>query len=445
MWSVEVSECRGSITAYEKAVKLRSATIDQIHKESGASFEEVLLAVGASSGVEEVAGPGLEVFGGVAHIPIKGILLSKPDPILALFGIEFSDYESIAEAVQAAESDSDVEEIVFHVNSPGGLVEGMFAAADIIADASKPTRAIVENVAASAAYFLASQSGRIEASSRSDRFGSVGVAVDIHVSGDVVSIASSNAPNKRPDVTTDKGRDIVQAQLDQMETIFIEAIARGRSTTPDGVKENFGKGGLLLAGLAIEAGMIDAIAEGQTQEMSPNDTQVSGVRAALGLDKNTDREDLVRACIQVKNKADSFDELQAKHDQQIALYEAAKDQLAKAQGTIDELQAKDKKREEAVFTTRRDRVINAALEENKILPPEVEHYTKMAKDEAGLKQLEELFAITAPRGMTEVKSPANSPKGSIGPEMTAEQYAKTYRCTIEEAQNRIAEREAKKQ
>ena len=59
----------------------------------------------------------------------------------------------------------------------------------------------------------------------------------------------------------------------------------------------------------------------------------------LGLDKNTDREEVVRAVIKVKAKSDAHDEMEAKLHQQIALVEAGKDQLAKANASVEEMKA----------------------------------------------------------------------------------------------------------
>lgn len=444
MWCIDRTEARRDLAIFERAEQLRGASPEEIAEAVG---REVLTVADAFDHADELQaghGEGLKVFDGVAHIAIKGMLLEAPDPILSLFGVEHSAYSVIKTQLAAALADDEVETIAFHVDSPGGMVAGMFEAGEEIAAAGKPTIAIVDGTSASAAYFLSSQADAVQATHRANRFGSVGVAVDVYVSEDVVGIASSDAPNKRPDVTTEEGRAVVRAELDQMHALFAEKIAAGRSVSVEKVNADFGQGGLLLADLALAAGMIDTINEEREATMSRGNTdnQVQGVRAALGLDKDTDREELIRACIQTKAKADERDAVQAKLDQEVALHEAAKDQLAKLAGQVEDLKARDDKREADAFSARRTAVIQKALTDNKILPAQVEHYTAIASNEAGLKGLEDLFAVTAPMGLTQVSPAVTEPKGKTKAP-TVDEYVKTYRVKPEVAKRALARRAEK--
>ena len=229
-----------------------------------------------------------------------------------------------------------------------------------------------------------------------------------------------------------------------MHALFAERIASGRGITVEKVNADFGQGGLLLADLALAAGMIDTIKEEREATMSRGNTdnQVQGVRAALGLDKDTDREELIRACIQTKAKADQVDAMQAKLDQEVALHEAAKDQLAKLAGQVEDLKARDAKREADAFASRRNAVIGKALEDNKILPAQVEHYTAIASNEAGLKGLEDLFAVTAPMGLTEASPAVKAPKGKTKA-MTVDEYVKAFRVSPRVAKAALARRAEK--
>ena len=444
MWSVCLSECEAPLAVYKKAKSMAGAMVDEVMRETGATRAQVLEA---RSGIfEDMASAEANVFEGVAHIHIVGLLLASPDPFLDLYGVEYSDYATISAQVRSAESDANVDSIVLHVKSGGGMVEGMFAAGEVIRSATKQTTARVSSLAASAAYYLASQADAIEASHESDRFGSVGVCVDVYVSDDVVSIASSNAPNKRPDLRTDSGRQIVKSQLDQVEGLFLGGIAKGRSAargaemTPEQVAQDFGGGGLMIASLAVAAGMADSISEGEANEMQfKDDTQVTGIRAALGLDSSTGKEDLFRAALEAKQKADAFDDLKAQHDQMVALNEAAKDQLKKAVTEIESLKAEGEERKKKDFEARRDGVLNAALEESKILPAQVDQFKNIAKDEAGLEHVVDLLATTKSMGLTTADPNARSPKGKT-PEETPASYAKTYGVSIESAKRRLAER-----
>ena len=151
--------------------------------------------------------------------------------------------------------------ITLFIDSPGGHFDGLFDALAAIKSTKKPIKAVISNVGASAAFALASQADEIVASNIAARIGSVGVVATFQTSDREISITSSAAPKKRPDVTTKEGKAIVQEELDAMHGIFAEAIAEGRSTTVKKVNDQFGQGAILLAREALNCGMIDAIVQ----------------------------------------------------------------------------------------------------------------------------------------------------------------------------------------
>jgi ClpP class serine protease len=130
---------------------------------------------------------------------------------------------------------------------------------DAISASEKPIHTIIVNKAASAAYGLASQSSSINAENDATRVGSVGTVIEMAVPQDTVVIASSNAPNKRPDPRTEEGRAVIQAELDDIANLFSERIARGRGVSIKKINADFGRGGVVLAKDAINRGMIDSI------------------------------------------------------------------------------------------------------------------------------------------------------------------------------------------
>lgn len=436
-WMVHREGGRVALASYERAAAFLTATNEAVAAEVGRTADAV-----ASLRAAPVDMPAPEASGGLAVVPVRGVLLDEPNAVMDMFGVAYSDYQTIRAQIAVAEADPSVDEIVLDVDSPGGLVAGMFDAARTIASASKPVTAIVSGMSASAAYVLTSQAGRVVAASKAAEFGSVGVAVDLFVTDDVISIASTDAPDKRPDVRTEEGRAKVRAHLDAMHDLLAEAIGEGRGVTRAQIDSDFGRGGLMLADRALAAGMIDEIQqpqEAQAMATTP-ENQATGVRAALGLSKDTDREELIRACIDIKAKAEAHDEVVAARDQALALVEAGKEQLANAQAQADALKAKDEAREVEAFEARRSKVINAALEENKIVPAQVEKYTAIASNEAGLTSLEELFAVTAPIGLTTASPAITAPTGKTA-KMTPKQYAKTYNCSEELAAELLAKRE----
>ena len=199
------------------------------------------------------------VTGNTAEIDIHGILTQEFDFWAWLFGGGGTLYPDIVENIQKAEADSSVSQIQLNIDSPGGHVEGLFDVLTSIKSASKPTRALVRHKAASAAYAIASQADEIVASSEASRVGSIGIAASFQVSSDQVDVASTESPNKRPDVTTEEGQAIVRAELDEMYQLFASKIAEGRKTTIENIQDNYGRGSLLLAQSALDRKMIDRI------------------------------------------------------------------------------------------------------------------------------------------------------------------------------------------
>jgi ClpP class serine protease len=209
----------------------------------------------------------LNVLADQAHINVSGVLTKEPDFFASVFGGGNTSYSEILAAITIAESDDSIKGITFDIDSPGGQVKGLFDVIDAIQGISKPTTAKVSGMAASAAFAIATQADEIIASNRSDMFGSVGIIANVFVDDEVVSITSSEAPNKAPDVTTDAGKAVVQKELDGLHNLFVDAIANGRTKATnekfsvDRINSDFGRGGVVLALEAEERGMIDKVAK----------------------------------------------------------------------------------------------------------------------------------------------------------------------------------------
>jgi hypothetical protein len=82
----------------------------------------------------------------------------------------------------------------------------------------------------------------------------------------VIEIVSRNAPNKRPDGTTDEGKQVLQDEVDAIERTFIGRVSESRNLSREYVEENFGRGGILVAHdtdkpSAISVSMIDGLTE----------------------------------------------------------------------------------------------------------------------------------------------------------------------------------------
>lgn len=202
----------------------------------------------------------LSVVGDVARVSVTGVVTKTPSFLATIFGGGNVTYGEIIAAVAEANQRPDVKTIELRVDSPGGHVDGLFEAMDAIRASGKPVRAVVQNRAASAAFGLVSQAGEIVAANRAASFGSIGIAASYSVYPGDIDIASTEAPKKRPDITTPAGQAVVREELDALHALFAESIAAGRGVTVDTVNATYGQGGTLLADEALSRGMIDAIA-----------------------------------------------------------------------------------------------------------------------------------------------------------------------------------------
>ncbi len=77
--------------------------------------------------------------------------------------------------VEQADKDPNFDAIVLRIDSPGGMVAGTETLAAAIRNASKPVIAFVDDLAASAAYWIASEADEIIANNTTAQLGSIGV------------------------------------------------------------------------------------------------------------------------------------------------------------------------------------------------------------------------------------------------------------------------------
>ncbi len=179
----------------------------------------------------------------------------------------YTRYEAIILMSEMAEKDSDVEEVIYVFDTPGGLVDGVERCAHSIKSLSKPTTALVKNGAYSAGYWLASQCDKIVADVPTSGVGSVGTVIEFLDPTEMYAniglkrhtFVSDGAENKRPDPNTKEGAAVYQKIVNTVNKSFLGAISSGRDVTQEYILENFGRGGILFAHDALNVKMIDEI------------------------------------------------------------------------------------------------------------------------------------------------------------------------------------------
>ena len=174
--------------------------------------------------------------------------------------------ESVEEIVKKALDDK-VKGIIFDIDSPGGSVVPSEEIAEYIKGIKIPTVALIRDVGASGAYWIASACHIIVANKYS-RIGSIGVIlphVEISRLADKYGISYDGIQSgKYKDMGsmfrpfTDEERKILQDELDEAHEGFIQAIAENREL--DTQKVRLLANGLTYHGSkAIRLGLIDAM------------------------------------------------------------------------------------------------------------------------------------------------------------------------------------------
>jgi len=205
---------------------------------------------------------------GISVIPVTGILANKQDEFMEwLFGD--TSYETIRTQFQAALADPNVKSIVFIYDTPGGEVSGCFDLVDEIYNARgiKPIYAIVNEMAYSAGYALASAAEKIFIP-RTGGAGSVGV-ICVHMdqskldetigvkytpifAGSHKNDFDSHAP------LSSEAQKAAQEETNRIYELFVKTVARNRGIAPQAVRDT--EAGIYYGKNAVDAGLADTVA-----------------------------------------------------------------------------------------------------------------------------------------------------------------------------------------
>jgi ClpP class serine protease len=216
-------------------------------------------------------GQRFAVHRGVAFVPVRGVL--TPNSAMLERYLGWATYHGLAETMAAVTASDEVQATVMLFDTPGGSVMGIQAAVQAVRYAAtiKPVHGLVHPLAASAGYWVASQCNDLSVTPGS-WVGSVGtMATSVQPmqpggGGDQVFIqTSAHAGAKRPDPSTDEGKQLTQVRLDEMEGEFLAAVATGRGIAVGDVPgrmsrtDNAADGGDVFWGAdAISRGLVDA-------------------------------------------------------------------------------------------------------------------------------------------------------------------------------------------
>lgn len=208
---------------------------------------------------------------GVAVIPVTGPIFRRANLFTEISGA--TSTQVLAQDIRTALDNPYVLGIVLDIDSPGGHSAGINELANLVRAGTsiKPIVSYAGGTMASAAYWFGAAAGEVVADATAI-IGSIGVVSTFQDTrkrdekSDVrtVEIVSSASPDKRIDPTTDAGRAKVQEVVDALADVFIGSIATFRGKTPEQVKSDFGRGGVLVGAAAKAAGMVDRISSLET-------------------------------------------------------------------------------------------------------------------------------------------------------------------------------------
>lgn len=246
-----------------------------------AGTEEAYYA--AQSGMEAAAkmtaefgssgGPSLPTLwakaGNVAIIGIEGALVSGSSGYGRFFGV--IGYDDIANALTEAMLDPEIGAILLNISSGGGAVAGVDDLAKMVARyrAVKPMVAYTPSTMASAAYWFGCNADTVLVASTSI-VGSIGVMA-IHVERSqmlkaaginvtLVRSAENKALANPVEPLSEAGKAQLQAEVDDLDSIFVSQVAVARDMTVAQVRADTGKGGTFIGKKAVAAGLADKVA-----------------------------------------------------------------------------------------------------------------------------------------------------------------------------------------
>jgi signal peptide peptidase SppA len=246
LWSVE--PCR-----FAALCQLAHAMDLKVHVEQGAA--PALVAV------EKTATPNGK---SIAIIKAMGLLMKSASSMGGTSTIQ------LRRDLRQAAADADVGGILLAIDSPGGTVSGTddLAAEVKAARKAKPVWAHIEDMGASAAYWLASQAERITANSPTALVGGIGTYQVIHdMSGQaekegvkvlVLATGSLKGMGTPGSKVTDEQVAHVQGLVNSVQESFDAAVKKGRGLTNQQLAD-VRHGGAMMAPQALEKKLIDAI------------------------------------------------------------------------------------------------------------------------------------------------------------------------------------------
>lgn len=214
-----------------------------------------------------------KISNGVAIIPVLGSLVNRGAWIGASSGM--TSYEGLGFQLMDAAANPKVKSILLDIDSPGGEAVGAFEMADRVRAVakSKPVVAVVNGMAASAAYAIASAATQIVGTSSSVS-GSIGVVLMhadysnfLHQKGikpTLIHAGAHKVDGNPYEPLSESVHADLQAEVDKFYSLFVSGVAKGRKgrMTEKAIRSTEAR--TYIGEAALEAGLVDAIGSFET-------------------------------------------------------------------------------------------------------------------------------------------------------------------------------------
>jgi signal peptide peptidase SppA len=212
--------------------------------------------------------------GDIGVISISGSLNNSSSWINEYYGM--TGYPEIRAALVHAAMQEDIKHIVLDIKSGGGAVSGCSDTGDLIKTIDgqvKPVSSFSDGMIASAAYWLGA-SARDLTIGKVTEAGSIGVLVmhqemsrmlaEAGITINVIRSGKFKALGNSMEPLSELGKETIQAQVDEMNDMFVAHVAECRKTTPALVESRMGQGRVFIGQTAMDVGLVDAISNFDT-------------------------------------------------------------------------------------------------------------------------------------------------------------------------------------
>lgn len=232
--------------------------------------EDIKVLMASNDGEEEES--PYRVVNGVAIISAIGTVSKRFNMFMKISGGVST--EMLKRNIAMAVEDPKIRGIVIDVESPGGAVDGTKELSDFIFEsrAKKPIVAYANGLMASAGYWFGSAAHAI-VTNETAIVGSIGVALthyDLSARDKAMGVVRTEiyagrfkrlASSEKP--LTDEGREYLQGMVDQIFSIFVEAVSRNRGISQEQALA-FCNGKEFIGKEALENGLVDRLGTLQT-------------------------------------------------------------------------------------------------------------------------------------------------------------------------------------